>query len=81
MNALDEATRGVLIGLHPIGRLGESEEAAELFPWLASQKSSFVTGSYHPVDGGYLTQKMEKPVLHRIRVYFREEIIRLSFTN
>lgn len=56
MNALDEATRGLLVGLHPIGRLGESEEVAELILWLASQKSSFVTGSYYPVDGGYLAQ-------------------------
>ncbi len=56
MNALDEATRGFLVGLHPIGRLGESEEVAELILWLASQKSSFVTGSYYPVDGGYLAQ-------------------------
>jgi NAD(P)-dependent dehydrogenase (short-subunit alcohol dehydrogenase family) len=56
MNALDEATRGFLVGLHPIGRLGESEEVAELILWLASPKSSFVTGSYYPVDGGYLAQ-------------------------
>ena len=56
MNALDDATRDMLVGLHPIGRLGESEEVAELIAWLASDKSSFVTGSYYPVDGGYLAQ-------------------------
>ncbi|SEF65416.1 SDR family NAD(P)-dependent oxidoreductase [Algoriphagus boritolerans] len=42
--------------LHPIGRLGEAEEVAELILWLSSSKSSFVTGSYYPVDGGYLAQ-------------------------
>lgn len=55
-NALDEATLNFVVGLHPIGRLGESEEVAELILWLGSQKSSFVTGSYYPVDGGYLAQ-------------------------
>ena len=55
-NSLDEATIQSLIALHPIGRLGESEEVAELILWLGSDKSSFVTGSYYPVDGGYLPQ-------------------------
>jgi NAD(P)-dependent dehydrogenase (short-subunit alcohol dehydrogenase family) len=55
-NSLDEATVQSLIALHPIGRLGESEEVAELILWLGSDKSSFVTGSYYPVDGGYLAQ-------------------------
>jgi len=39
---------------HPLGRLGEVEEVAELVAWLASDASSFVTGSVHNVDGGYL---------------------------
>ena len=55
-NSLDEATIKSLVALHPIGRLGESEEVAELILWLGSDKSSFVTGSYYPVDGGYLAQ-------------------------
>lgn len=45
-----------LAGLHPMGRLGTSEEVAELVLWLSSPKSSFVTGSYYPIDGGYLAQ-------------------------
>lgn len=56
MNSLDEAALKALVGLHPIGRLGESEEIAELIFWLASPKSSFVTGAYYPADGGYLAQ-------------------------
>jgi NAD(P)-dependent dehydrogenase (short-subunit alcohol dehydrogenase family) len=46
----------MLISLHPIGRLGRPEEVAELVIWLSSEKSSFVTGAYIPVDGGYLTR-------------------------
>ena len=45
-----------LAAMHPIGRLGTSEEVAELVLWLSSSKASFVTGSYYPVDGGYLSQ-------------------------
>lgn len=55
-NALDTETMEGLVSLHPMGRLGESEEIAELILWLASSKSSFVTGAYYPVDGGYLAQ-------------------------
>jgi NAD(P)-dependent dehydrogenase (short-subunit alcohol dehydrogenase family) len=56
MNSLDKSALDTLIGLHPIGRLGESEEIAELLLWLASSKASFVTGAYYPIDGGYLAQ-------------------------
>ena len=45
-----------LVSLHPIGRLGKSEEVAELVIWLSSDKASFVTGAYYPVDGGYLAK-------------------------
>ena len=45
-----------LVSLHPIGRLGRPEEVAELVLWLASDKASFVTGSYYNIDGGYLAQ-------------------------
>ena len=55
-NSLDADALKALVGLHPIGRLGESEEIAELILWLASPKSSFATGAYYPADGGYLAQ-------------------------
>jgi NAD(P)-dependent dehydrogenase (short-subunit alcohol dehydrogenase family) len=53
---MDEQARQALIQLHPIGRLGESQEVAELVVWLSSDKASFVTGSYYPVDGAYLSR-------------------------
>jgi NAD(P)-dependent dehydrogenase (short-subunit alcohol dehydrogenase family) len=52
----NEPTLSMLVSLHPIGRLGEPEEIAELVIWLSSQRASFVTGAYYPVDGGYLAR-------------------------
>ncbi len=53
---MDDNTKQYLAKMHPIGRLGEPNEVAELVVWLSSDKASFVTGSYYPVDGGYLAQ-------------------------
>jgi NAD(P)-dependent dehydrogenase (short-subunit alcohol dehydrogenase family) len=52
----DPEAMKALVGLHPIGRLGTPEEVAELVLWLSSDRSSFVTGSYYPIDGGYLAR-------------------------
>jgi NAD(P)-dependent dehydrogenase (short-subunit alcohol dehydrogenase family) len=49
-------THEMLVSLHPIGRLGEPNEVAELVGFLSSNRASFVTGAYYPVDGGYLTR-------------------------
>ena len=46
----------MLVAAHPIGRLGRAEEVAELVAWLASERASFVTAAYYPVDGGYLAR-------------------------
>nr|WP_321983832.1 SDR family oxidoreductase [uncultured Lichenicoccus sp.] len=37
---------------HPIGRIGEPEEVAELVAFLASDRAAFITGSDHRIDGG-----------------------------
>ncbi len=42
--------------LQPLGRLGQSEEVAELVYFLASDKAKFITGSLQVIDGGYTAQ-------------------------
>ncbi len=42
-----------IAALHALKRLGTSEEVANLVAFLASDDASFITGSYHLVDGGY----------------------------
>lgn len=56
LSQLPEEAKKMLTSLHPIGRFGTAEEVAELVIWLSSEKASFVTGSYYPIDGGYLAQ-------------------------
>ncbi len=52
----DAGATQAVTAAHPIGRLGQPDEVAELVIWLSSDKASFVTGNYYPADGGYLAQ-------------------------
>lgn len=56
LDQLDKDMLNSLAEMHPVKRLGKPEEVAHLVMWLSSDQASFVTGSYYPVDGGYLTQ-------------------------
>ncbi len=37
---------------HPLGRVGQTEEIAELVFFLASQRASWITGATYSIDGG-----------------------------
>ena len=50
---LDDEAQQALAAKHATGRLGTSEEVAALVAFLVSDAATFVTGSYHLVDGGY----------------------------
>jgi 2-keto-3-deoxy-L-fuconate dehydrogenase len=49
-----EAARNRSIARHPLGRLGRPDEVARGALFLASEESSFTTGSCLRVDGGWL---------------------------
>jgi len=45
---------------HPIGRMAEAHEIAEVVLWLASERSSFVTGAEIAADGGITAGLMRR---------------------
>jgi NAD(P)-dependent dehydrogenase (short-subunit alcohol dehydrogenase family) len=53
---LDQVALKAIGDLHAVKRMGTSEEVAALVAFLASDEASFITGSYHVVDGGYTAQ-------------------------
>lgn len=56
LSSLPKETTDFLKSVHPIGRLGTSDEVAALTLFLLSDAASNITGSYHLVDGGYVAQ-------------------------
>jgi NAD(P)-dependent dehydrogenase (short-subunit alcohol dehydrogenase family) len=51
-----ENLRDALAALHPVGRLGDADDVAQMVVYLASDESAFVTGAELTVDGGYTAQ-------------------------
>ncbi len=51
-----EVIKQQIMALHPMNRFGKSTEVATAFIFLASDESSFITGTTLEVDGGYLAR-------------------------
>ena len=45
-----------IIDTHPMNRLGKADEIADGFMFLASNQSSFISGTTIEIDGGYLSK-------------------------
>jgi len=50
---LPKSVQDQMISEEPIDRLAEPEEVANAYVFLASDKSSYITGISLPVDGGF----------------------------
>ena len=49
----ETSVRAAFVARQPIGRVGRAEEVAALVVYLASDESSFTTGTIHMIDGGW----------------------------
>jgi NAD(P)-dependent dehydrogenase (short-subunit alcohol dehydrogenase family) len=54
--ALPKEAYDGLTALHPVGRLGATDDVAALTVFLLSDAAANITGSYHLVDGGFTAQ-------------------------
>ena len=52
----NEIMKKEIESLHPMNRLGKPEEVADLILFLSSDRASYLTGNFYPVDGGYLAK-------------------------
>ncbi|EOD8957044.1 SDR family NAD(P)-dependent oxidoreductase [Providencia stuartii] len=53
---LPTETQVWMASTHPMGRMATREEIAKTVAFLLSDDSSFITGAFIPVDGGYTAQ-------------------------
>jgi 3-oxoacyl-[acyl-carrier protein] reductase len=55
LKGMPEKIQAAMAGKTPLGRVGEPEDIANAYLWLASDAASFVTGTVLSVDGGAVT--------------------------
>ena len=56
LNSTEEARQAEMVGTIPLGRLGTTDEVANLVAFLASSESSYMTGQALNVTGGQLME-------------------------
>ncbi|MBC7412775.1 MAG: SDR family oxidoreductase [Bacteroidia bacterium] len=56
LNQLKSEDLQHIVTMHPMERLGKAEEIADGFIFLASNQSSFISGTTLEIDGGYLSK-------------------------
>jgi 3-oxoacyl-[acyl-carrier protein] reductase len=55
IRSMPEKIQQTLIGRTPLGRLGQPEDVANVYLWLASDAAAFISGAVIGVDGGAVT--------------------------
>ncbi|WIE09722.1 MULTISPECIES: SDR family NAD(P)-dependent oxidoreductase [Providencia] len=56
ITALPQETQQWMASTHPMGRMATRLEIANVVAFLLSEESSFITGAFIPIDGGYTAQ-------------------------
>ena len=56
LDQLNEDIKKRLMAKHPIGRVGRSEEGAEMIQWLARGKGTIAPGGNYSINGGSLVR-------------------------
>jgi 3-oxoacyl-[acyl-carrier protein] reductase len=52
---MPEKIQQTMVGRTPLGRMGQPEDIANAYAWLASDQACFITGTVLSVDGGVVT--------------------------
>ncbi|WP_272694460.1 SDR family NAD(P)-dependent oxidoreductase [Providencia sp. PROV036] len=56
ISVLPQETQRWMASTHPMGRMATRREIANVVAFLLSEESSFITGAFIPIDGGYTAQ-------------------------
>jgi hypothetical protein len=66
-----------MAAVHPLGRIGRTEEIADAVAWLFSDRSSYYTGQSLTLDGGLTAQRpfVQQPVTQLIATLQEEQSI------
>lgn len=54
----DKEFRDSILSLIPAGRLGRADEVADIFAFLLSDRSDYITGASIPIDGGMIAARV-----------------------